>query len=606
MNSFRLPESQSRSRIVLTPNAQAGNFSYLVGGVPTTRNLFTIAGANSQLATADPVIASLLSKIQAAAATAGTLSPITNDPNRLTYTFTPQGYQLRKFLALRFDFNLTKNHSLEFITNKQRFVPSKDFLNSQEERFPGFPAYSQGSFRDSYSTALRSTLTNSLVNEARVAISTGKSEFSPGISAADFGFQGGFALGIDAAGITTATSRNSYSNRNTPTYDYTDNMTWLNGNHSINFGGQYKLIKPESTAFNRIVPTVSFGLDTTDTAAFNMFSTTNLPGATATQLTEARNLYATLIGRVIGYTSTAYLGSDGSYKLNGEQTQTSKQRTYGLFVQDSWRIKPSLTVNYGIRWQPQGAYVITSGNYARLNSYSEIYGVSGVGNLFKPGTLTGTVPKVVGMKIGEEAYKEDKKNFAPSFGVVWSPSFGESGVLSKIFGTNGTSVFRGGYAKSFVREGTALIGSILGANPGGNLSASRSVSIGNLTVGTNLRDGGNPNLNAPSFLASPAYPLSLGVANSANAFDPNLKTGSVNSFSFGYQREIDKNTVIEVRYVGNRGSDLFRQHNLNELNTVENGFAAEFALAQANLYENLAANRGASFAYFGPGTRTSP
>ncbi len=606
---FRLPESQSRGRTVLTPDAQAGNFSYIVGGVTQTRNIFTIAGANAQLATADPVVASLLAKIRTGIATTGVLTPITNDPNRLAYTFTPQGYQFRKFLALRLDFNLTKNHSLEFITNRQQFVPSKDFLNAQEERFPGFPAYAQGSFRNSYSTALRSTLSSYLVNEARVAISTGKSEFSPGISAADFAFQGGYALGIDAAGITTATSRNSYSNRNTPTYDYTDNMTWIHGNHSINFGGQYKLIKPESTAFGRIVPTVSFGLDATD-SAFNIFSggaTGTLPNASAAQLTEARNLYATLIGRVTGYTATAYLGSDGKYSLNGQQTQTSKQRTYGLYVQDSWRINPSLSINYGIRWQPQGAYTVTSGNYARLNNYAEIYGVSGLGNIFKPGTLTGIAPTVVGMKIGEEAYKEDKKNFAPSVGVVWSPNFGESGVLSKMFGTSGKSVFRGGYAKSFVREGTALIGSILGANPGGNLAASRSVSIGNLTVGTNLRDAGNPNLTAPSFLAAPAYPLTLGVANSANAFDPNLKTGSVDSFSFGYQREIDKNTVVEFRYVGNRGHDLFRQHNINELNTVENGFASEFAIAQSNLYANLAFNGLASFAYTAaPGTAPLP
>ncbi|MCV4607756.1 hypothetical protein OFB74_33150, partial [Escherichia coli] len=46
--------------------------------------------------------------------------------------------------------------------------------------------------------------------------------------------------------------------------------------------------------------------------------------------------------------------------------------------------------------------------------------------------------------------------------------------------------------------------------------------------------------------------------------------------------------------------------NINEFNTIENGFADEFLRAQANLYANIAAGRGASFAYFGPGTGTSP
>jgi hypothetical protein len=604
---FRQPESQSRTRVVLNPQAQLGNFSYIAGGVTTTRNLLTLAAANGQVSTIDPTIALMLARIQSSTATSGNFTPITNDVNRQNYNFTPSGGQVRKFLALRFDFNLTKNHSLEFVTNRQLFVQSKDFLNGQDERFPGFPAYTQGSARNSYSTALRSTLRPTLINEVRFAVASGLSSFSPTIGASDFGYSNGFLLDIGAAGITTPYSRNSFSSRNTPTYDLTDSMTWIRGSHSINFGGQYKEIRPTSTALNRIVPTVSFGLDATDpTFSSPMFSATNLPGANATQISEARALYATLIGRVTGYTGTAYLASDGTYKLNGEQTQTSKQKTYGLFAQDSWKVSPSFTLNYGLRWQPQGGYIVTSANYARLSSFADVYGLSGEGNLFKPGTLTGRVPTVVGVPIGESAYKEDKMNFAPTAGAVWSPNFSGKNFLRAIFGESGKSVFRGGYSISYVREGTALIGSLLGANPGGNLSASRSLAIGNLTVGTNLRDAGNSNLTAGAFLATPAYPLSLTSANSANAFDPNLKTGSVTSYSFGYQRELDKNTVVEFRYVGNRGNNLFRQHNINELNTVENGFASEYALAQANLYANIAAGRGNTYAYAGVGTGTSP
>jgi hypothetical protein len=604
---FRQPESLSRTRVVLNPQAQLGNFSYIVGGVTQTRNVLTIAAANNRLATIDPTVGALLAKIRTAASTEGTFTPITNDVNRQNYNFTPKGGQIRKFLALRFDVNLTKNHSVEFVTNRQRFVPSKDFLNSQDERFPGFPSYTQGSMRLSYSTALRSTLSRNIVNEFRFANSGGNSEFSPGIGAKDFDFQGGYALGIDAAGATTATSRNSYSARSSPTYDWTDTVTWIKGTHSISFGGQYKRISLVDTAIGRIVPVVSFGLDSTD-PAFNMFAATtaSLPGASAAQLTEARNLYATLVGRVLSFTATAYLTGDATYKVHAEQTRLARQDTYGVFAQDSWRMRPTFTLNYGLRWQPQGSYVVLSSNYAKLASFADLYGVSGEGNLFKPGTLTGRVPTVVGMELNESAYKEDRMNFAPSVGAVWSPNFSEGGFLRRVFGESGRSVIRGGYSVSFVREGTALIGSILGANPGGNLSASRALTIANtFTVGTNLRDPGNPNLTPAPFSATPSYPITLTTANSANAFDPNLKTGSVHSFSVGYQREINRDTVVEVRYVGNRGYDLFRQHNINEFNTIENGFADEFAKAQANLYANIAAGRGASFAYFGAGTGTS-
>lgn len=609
---FRLPESQTRTRTILTPDAQAGFYSYVTANGVQRVDLFDIARRNSQLATPDPTIGALFSQIRSATSSTGTITPITNSPNLLNFNFTPAGLQVRKFLALRFDFNLTKSNSLEFITNQQRFVPSKDFLNGQDERFPGFPAYTQGSQRRSYSTALRSTFGSNVVNEARYAVSTGFSEFAPGISSDDFAFQGGYDLSIGgstdfpAAGVTSATSRNSYSGRNTPTYDFSDTVTWIAGAHNVSFGGQYKLIRAESTAINRIVPTINFGLLSND-PAFNIFSTTTLPGATAGQLTAARNLYATLVGRVAAYTSTAYLTSAGTYQLNAEQARLSKQNTYGLFAQDSWRARPDLTLNYGLRWQPQTAFKVLSGNYSRLESFDQVYGVSGAGNIFKPGTLTGTVPRVVPLEIGEKAYPDDYNNFAPSIGVVWSPDFGEKGLLRGIFGASGRSVFRGGYSVSFVREGFDLLGSILGANPGGTLSASRSSTIANsFTVGTNLRDLNNPNLTPNSFPTTPSYPLTLTTANSTNAFSPDLKTGSVHSFSFGYQREIDKNTVVEVRYVGNRGVGLQRQYNINEFNTIENGFASEFALAQNNLYANLAAGRGASFAYFGAGTGTSP
>ncbi|MBK8148978.1 MAG: carboxypeptidase regulatory-like domain-containing protein [Acidobacteria bacterium] len=140
---FRQPESQTRQRTILTPDAQAGIFKWIVGSNVNQVNLFTLAAANSQLSTADPTVSTVLAAIRTAVGSAGTTQAITNaagavtDPNRLLYSFTPSGLQVRKFMALRFDANLNKSNSLEVVINRQKFVPSKDFLNSQEERFPG-------------------------------------------------------------------------------------------------------------------------------------------------------------------------------------------------------------------------------------------------------------------------------------------------------------------------------------------------------------------------------------------------------------------------------------------------------------------------------------
>ena len=154
-----------------------------------------------------------------------------------------------------------------------------------------------------------------------------------------------------------------------------------------------------------------------------------------------------------------------------------------------------------------------------------------------------------------------------------------------------------------VREGTDVFKAVTGANPGGTITTNRSLTLGNLPVGTYLRQGP---FAQPAFPSSPIYPNNGLLTDSVNAFDPNIKIGYVESWSFGIQREIGKDNVIEVRYVGNRGHKLWRQIDLNEINLIENGVLNEWKLAQQNLLANTSNGRGLNFRYFGPGTGTSP
>ncbi len=603
---FRNPNSVTRTRTVLTPAAELGNFSYITGGVTNTVNLLTgIAAPNGQIATIDPTIASMLARIRGTFGE-GTLTPITNNPNRNFFGFTNSGGDLRKFLALRLDANITKNHSVEFVWNRQDFVPNADFLNGRDPIFPGFPFYGQGGVRESYTGALRSNFGSNIVNEVRFAYSGGATDFFGTISKADFDFSGGFFLDFGAGGITSPYNNNFSQVRSTPTYDFTDSVTWLKGNHTINFGGQYKYIKTFQTNVNRVVPTVGFGINALEGTAFTMFDDPGvLAGATPTQRGEARNLYAMLVGRISTLTSAAYLNAAGQFEENGPLTQEFGQTTMGLFAQDQWRIRQNFSINFGIRWQPQVAFTINTANVGKIEHPDQIWGLSGPGNMFKPGTLTGTAPRVVLYQVGERAHNSDFNNFAPSAGFVWSPNF-SGGFLKKVFGDGSKSVFRGGYSRAFVREGSALQTTITNNTIGGSFAVSRSATIGNILFGTNLRDPGNPNLVTPDFDTNPSFPTPLTVQNQALVVDPNLRTGHVDSYSFGYQRQLDNNTVVEFRYVGNRGSGVHRLNFVNEVNTIENGFFDEFRLAQANLIANRAAGRGNSFAYFGAGTGTSP
>ena len=600
---YRIPESSpTRTRQILTTDAQNGIFRYGANSV----NLYTLAGANGFTSTPDPTVINIFNNIRAATAGTGAFSAGTS-VNRQTYTFTNSGSQIRKFFTLRNDFNITKNHSLENVFNFQPFRSTADFLNGLDPVFPGLAnGGAQNSNRYSNSTALRSSFGQNVVNEARYSRLWGQSGFTLLGGQEYFDIpQGRYRLGITASGSSDYVIRNAESFRTTPVYDFTDNVTWIKGSHTFGFGGQYKMVKTKATDVLAVAPTVAFGVLSVDPANA-MFSAANFPGASAAQIAEAAGLYATLTGRISGYTDTARLGADGIYKASGPTYRVTKQETFGAFIQDTWRARPNLTLSFGVRWQPQSGYILGTENFTELSNFNMLYDVSGPGNIFTPGTLTGVVPTVVGLPKGSRAFKTDWNNLAPSVGVVWSPEF-KDGFLHTLFGDSGRSVFRGGFSRAFIREGTLLPTNTLGINPGGALSASRNTGLpGTFTVGTLLRTPGNINITPAPFPTSPTYPLTLTAADNAVAFSPDLKTGFVDSWSVGYQRELDKNTVVEFRYVGNRGKDMYRYYVLNELNAIENGFGAEFRLAQNNLLANIAAGRGASFAYFGVGTGTSP
>ncbi len=335
-----------------------------------------------------------------------------------------------------------------------------------------------------------------------------------------------------------------------------------------------------------------------------MFNTTNFPGASATNLAAARGLYATLVGRVTAISASSVLSeTTNQYTYLGPNVQRFRQRELGAFAQDAWRVNSNLTLNYGLRWEVQLPFVALN-DVLSQTTFDELFGISGPGGLFKPGASGGKVTTYNQFKSSSAAYNTDYTNFAPSFGLAWSPNF-KSSLGKFIFGDGGQTVFRGGYSIAYNREGMNVFSSIYASNPGLTIDASRNLTLNNLGTLPILFRNKNQ-LAPPSFPTTPIYPNEGLITNSANAFNPDLKIGYVQSWSFGIQREINRDTAIEVRYVANRGVKLWQQYNLNETNFLENGFLNEFKLAQANLAANIAGGRGNTFKYAGPNTGTVP
>src|SRR4030095_17196367 len=98
--------------------------------------------------------------------------------------------------------------------------------------------------------------------------------------------------------------------------------------------------------------------------------------------------------------------NNGTYGLLGEQILKFRQRQYAIFAQDSWRMRPNLTLNFGVRWEPQFPVVSENENFGKV-TYEGLFGESGVGKLFKPGTLTGSTTQITPLGVGEKLYDTD-------------------------------------------------------------------------------------------------------------------------------------------------------------------------------------------------------
>ncbi|MCI0664946.1 MAG: Plug and carboxypeptidase regulatory-like domain-containing protein, partial [Acidobacteria bacterium] len=466
-DEFRLPEQQTRIRTILTPDAQAGIFRY-PGGPAAGVNLLALSAScppNTVCpATLDPTIAKIMADIRSSTAK-GSLRNQT-DPNLQSFTFTNTGSQIRRFPTVRFDVNMTSNHHVEAIYNFQDFASKVDFLNGRDPVFPE-PAPqilgSQGSDRFGFSTALRSTLTPTIVNEARFGLTGGTVVFFPETSSGSFSVFGGIAPQFPLT-LTNPYSGVTNSRRNAPVWQFTDNLSVTKSSHNLNFGGSYNRTYFFQEQSSNLVPTPTFNVIASDPAN-GIFTTGNFPGATDTQLNNARAIYALLTGRPNQVNFNARLDEKTKkYSITDFAVERNQTSGFGVYFQDYYKFRSNLNINWGLRWEVVRAPRHMNEVYVRP-TYEGLFGISGVGNLFKPGTTTGAVTSYIPVTKDTKPFDDDLNNFAPSLGIAWSPRFGNS-PLKRAFGQEGQTVLRASYSISYVTGGFADFSGIWNNNPG--------------------------------------------------------------------------------------------------------------------------------------------
>ena len=221
-------------------------------------------------------------------------------------------------------------------------------LSEQHRRaVPGAPNVRDYiSTRPLYSFTLRSTLSGNKVNELRGGITAlgGASYFGDAgptsrTGIPTFADEGGYALDFDQnIGLTNWFTNNGPSWRAAPTFSIDESLTWLKGRHSVSVGGSFLGATAWENA-QQMVPGIQLGFNAANDPANGLFTTANFANASAAQLTDARELYGLLTGRVTSVTGQAALDPDtNKYVAFGPRRREGRVDMYSAFAQDSWRI----------------------------------------------------------------------------------------------------------------------------------------------------------------------------------------------------------------------------------------------------------------------------
>lgn len=204
-------------------------------------------------------------------------------------------------------------------------------------------------------------------------------------------------------------------------------------------------------------------------------------------------------------------------KVFGDGAETSDVTNQAYFVNDQWRVRENLSLNLGLRYENFGVV----SNNAPFPAF---------GGLFAD-------PLV------RVEQQRDNNNFGPRFSFAYSPK-----MLKGLFGENRT-VIRGGVAVNY----DVFFNNILS-----NTVATFPNSLGGTTVAPNTGRG-LANFGAQSLPATPTINPLAGV----NSVDPKLVNPMTYVWNIGIQRELMGNNILDLAYVGSRGTHLFINEQIN-------------------------------------------
>ena len=482
------------------------------------------------------------------------------------FTFAaPVPSNLNTYIA-KFDFNLSARQTLFLRGNLQNdnVVPANSLSVAQ---FPGQPA-SVTDKNNAKGIAIGHTWTisNNLVNNLRY-----------GLTRTSFGSSGLQSKGfVQFRGLDFPQAFTSTSTSVVPVHNLLDDVSWTRGNHTLQFGGNWRRIDNMATG-NKF----SFINSETNPSwlTFSGFANTGQsldPGAfgfpaVGDQFTQSYDLaIATLAGVISEGFSNYNRDKSGSVLAEGAPAARHfRNNELEFYGQDVWRIRPNLTITGGLRYSLlQPPYEINGVQVAPtvdLHNWFQNRGAA----MLNGQTYDATIPfDLAGQGNGRQPYWNwDYKDIAPRIAFAYSPS-SDSGLLNEIFGNGKTSI-RGGFGLYYDHFGEGVVNTFdqygsfglttqLG-NPAGVLSPDTAPRFSGLnTIPSSViippPASGFP-FTPPSTVDTGGFAITWGMDNK-------LKTPYAEVVDFSIQRELPKNFIFETAYIGRFARRLLQEEDL--------------------------------------------
>jgi hypothetical protein len=412
--------------------------------------------------------------------------------------------------------------------------------------------------------------------------------------------QGGDSNGNDIAFrfVFFPTNETHTLSRITPVHNFTDDVSWIHGNHTFQFGVNIRKIDNArvsfANAFDTAITNPSFYLGAGEhlNETFQDYLDANgLPGAGGllNSISEVQNASTAIIGRLSQYTANFTYNSDGTLFAPGTpSTRNFATQAYEGYFQDSWRLRPHLTLTLGLRYSLERPVYETKGFEVQpeipLGTYFERrLAAAAEGNNFTDPIIINKSGPANG---GKPMYDWDKNNFQPRVAVAWSPNY-SSGLLHSLFGGAGTSVLRGGFALTNDYYGQALavdwdLNNTLGftsnyTTPANTYDTQPCPACQGLAP--LFTSFGQDVQSLPNVVIQPnvAFPLSQPITD-ADGFliggrietgvDSKLHAPNEYVWNFTYERQLKAGTTLSVSYIGRSARSLLARRDAVAFNNV--------------------------------------